>query len=417
MNASSLRNVLGPGFLFAGAAVGVSHLVQSTRAGASFGLALLGLVIVANVLKYPAFSFGPRYAAATGTSLIEGYRRQGRWALWLYAALTVGTMFTVMAVVALVTAALLKGMTGTTLSLLTCSALVMAASALLVTMGGFKWLDKLIKTFVAVLTLCTVAATCLILDRVDFTGPWWPDMTSLEGAEVLFIAGLIGWMPSAIDVACWHSLWTLAKRKTTGHSPSVRESLFDFNVGYIATAVLAVCFILLGQAVLQGHDVPRAPTQFANAVVNLYVATLGEWSAPVIGLAAFLVMLSTTVTVTDGFPRALACLVRRLKSAEEPGEDVTEGASFPIGVIVIVVGALAVLIGTLGQASFLSLVDIATALSFLTAPILAVLNHRAVLGEEVQAEDRPSRGMVLYSWAGIIFLSGFCLAFFVLRFG
>ena len=28
---------LGPGLLFAGAAVGVSHLVQSTRAGADFG--------------------------------------------------------------------------------------------------------------------------------------------------------------------------------------------------------------------------------------------------------------------------------------------------------------------------------------------------------------------------------------------
>ena len=32
---------LGPGLLFAGAAIGVSHLVQSTRAGADFGLSLI----------------------------------------------------------------------------------------------------------------------------------------------------------------------------------------------------------------------------------------------------------------------------------------------------------------------------------------------------------------------------------------
>ena len=32
---------LGPGLLFAGAAIGVSHLVQSTRAGADFGFGLL----------------------------------------------------------------------------------------------------------------------------------------------------------------------------------------------------------------------------------------------------------------------------------------------------------------------------------------------------------------------------------------
>ena len=36
---------LGPGIVFAAAAVGVSHIVQSTRAGAVYGLALIGVVI------------------------------------------------------------------------------------------------------------------------------------------------------------------------------------------------------------------------------------------------------------------------------------------------------------------------------------------------------------------------------------
>ena len=93
----------GPGLLWAGAAIGVSHLVQSTRAGANYGFALVGLVLVALVFKYPAFSFGPRYAAATGTSLLEGYRRRGVWALVVYAILTLGTMFTIQAAVTFVT--------------------------------------------------------------------------------------------------------------------------------------------------------------------------------------------------------------------------------------------------------------------------------------------------------------------------
>lgn len=57
---ASLREALGPGLVWAGAAIGVSHLVQSTRAGASFGLGLIGVVVFANIYKYPAFSFGPR---------------------------------------------------------------------------------------------------------------------------------------------------------------------------------------------------------------------------------------------------------------------------------------------------------------------------------------------------------------------
>jgi Mn2+/Fe2+ NRAMP family transporter len=54
---------LGPGLLYAGAAVGVSHLVQSTRAGAQFGFALVAVVIISNILKYPFFQVGPRYSA------------------------------------------------------------------------------------------------------------------------------------------------------------------------------------------------------------------------------------------------------------------------------------------------------------------------------------------------------------------
>ena len=46
---------LGPGILFATTAIGVSHLVQSTRAGAEYGFALIGFVLMANILKYPFF--------------------------------------------------------------------------------------------------------------------------------------------------------------------------------------------------------------------------------------------------------------------------------------------------------------------------------------------------------------------------
>jgi len=59
MNISSVwqsrLKALGPGLLWAGAAVGVSHLVQSTRAGANYGFALIWVVVVANLFKYTAF--------------------------------------------------------------------------------------------------------------------------------------------------------------------------------------------------------------------------------------------------------------------------------------------------------------------------------------------------------------------------
>jgi Mn2+/Fe2+ NRAMP family transporter len=105
---------LGPGLLFAGAAIGVSHLVQSTRAGADFGFGLLWALLLVNLFKYPFFQFGPRYASATGESLIDGYKRLGSWVLVAYFVLTLLTMFTIQAAVTVVTAGLANNLFGIT---------------------------------------------------------------------------------------------------------------------------------------------------------------------------------------------------------------------------------------------------------------------------------------------------------------
>jgi len=81
---SNFSKTAGPGILFACTAIGVSHLVQSTRAGADFGLMILGFVVLVTLLKYPFFEFGSRYANSTQTSIIDGYKKLGKPALWLY---------------------------------------------------------------------------------------------------------------------------------------------------------------------------------------------------------------------------------------------------------------------------------------------------------------------------------------------
>ena len=48
---SSILKKLGPGLIFAGASIGVSHLVQSTRAGADFGLGLIWALLLINLFQ------------------------------------------------------------------------------------------------------------------------------------------------------------------------------------------------------------------------------------------------------------------------------------------------------------------------------------------------------------------------------
>ena len=448
---ASLWAALGPGILFAGAAVGVSHLVQSTRAGANYGLALIGFVLLANAMKYPAFRFGPMYAAATGTSMLEGYRRRGRSALVLYGLLTLATMFTVQAAVTFVAAGLLLHVTGWALGPVSASAGLTALCVLLLTLGRYQWLDLVTKVAVAIFTVATLVATAMALGELESFGPLWPgDLTT---DDWLFVVALVGWMPSAIDVSVWQSLWTLARARTAG-LPSMRASSIDFHVGYVGCAVLAVCFVLLGAAVMHGRDVafdPR-PAVFAGQLVDLYGETLGAWSAPVIGVAALLVMFSTTLAVVDGFPRAIAVLVARWRTPERPfgaeadGEpdpdqdqdpdadpdpdadgtpgtgtgtgtgtdpgtdtDPDAGWAYWIAITVLAAGSLAIL--QFAVTSLKALIDIATTASFVTAPVLSWLNHRAITGAEVPEDRRPARWLLLASLAGIALQGAFALLY------
>ncbi len=75
---------LGPGLLYAGAAVGVSHRVMSTQAGANYAFLLLLLIPLIHLIQYPFYKFGLQYTALTGRNILHGYYAQGKWVLAIY---------------------------------------------------------------------------------------------------------------------------------------------------------------------------------------------------------------------------------------------------------------------------------------------------------------------------------------------
>jgi len=239
----------------AGAAVGVSHLVQSTRAGAEYGLALLGVVVLGCVLKYPFLEFGPRYAAATGEHLIAGYRRLGRVSLGIFAFLTVSTMFIVLASIVLVTSGLVATLFGLAMPTAALAMLVLAASAAILLIGHYRGLDRLMKLIMALLALATLTAVTLAaVETPDWSG-LFPDASATglySGTGLAFVLALLGWMPIPLDAAAWHSLWTLERGRETDSPASVRHAGIDFAIGYAGATVLAAAFLALGALVMFG---------------------------------------------------------------------------------------------------------------------------------------------------------------------
>ncbi|MEZ5319405.1 MAG: hypothetical protein R2752_18535 [Vicinamibacterales bacterium] len=402
---SSFWAAFGPGLLWAATAVGVSHLVQSTRAGADAGLGLAGVILLALVLKYPFFEYGPRYAAATGETLVEGYGRIGRWALWTFLLITGSTAFMVELAVVMFTAFLLQAALGLTLPLPVTAAAIIACCALLLRVGRFRGLDVTIKIIMALLAVSTLFAAALTLPRVDPTTlALWPPASA--AVPFAFILALSGWMPSGVDSAVWSSAWTLAKNRDTGTTASVAHALLDFRIGYVATGILAFAFVALGAGVMyhSGTTFSNAGTQFSIQLVDLYSQALGGWTRPIVLVAVVTTMASTALTVIDGFPRAIARTVAVLR-----GDEAAAAARETGGVYWMLVGGLGLLTvvfiiwfaGTLT-----ALVDFATIVSFLTAPVLGYLNLRVVTGAAVPAAHRPGPGLIALSWAGLVLLGG-----------
>lgn len=159
-----------------------------------------------------------------------------------------------------------------------------------------------------------------------------------------------------------------------------------------------------------GTKFPESAAGFANQVIALYAETLGGWSKPLIGLSAFTVMFSTTLTVVDGFPRALSTLVSRFKGPEIPDRiSAINQSIYWVALVVLALGSTGIL-GFL-LSSLVALVDLATVLSFLTAPVLTWFKHRVILTGDVPEEHRPGPAMIAYSWAGIVFSTAFALYF------
>ena len=390
---------LGPGLLFAGAAIGVSHLVQSTRAGADFGWGLLWALLLINLFKYPFFQYGPRYAQATGETLLDGYYKLGKGYLWAYFFVNIATIFTIQSAVTVVTAGLASKLFGITSDIVYWSIIITVFCGVLLIIGRYQLLDKFIKIIIISLSISSVLAVSIAFVKNE-------NSLSLqqvfpEGTGLLFLIAFLGWMPAPLDISIWHSIWTLEKNKSQQKKTTLKESLFDFNVGYIATTFLAICFVGLGALVMFDSELEFSSKGgvFAGQLIELYTSNLGEAAYGLIAIASFSTMLSTTITTLDASPRAMSktiqLLFNRLKS------------SYFLWLLILSIGTIAIFLFLLSEMG--KLVQIATVLSFITAPLYAFLNYRLVISKQMPENFRPNKKLRILSIIGLLFLSGFTI--------
>ena len=389
---------LGPGLLFAGAAIGVSHLVQSTKAGANFGFGLLWALLLINLIKYPFFQFGPRYATATGESLLDGYKKLGKNVLKIYALLTFATMFTIQTAVTIVTAGIASSLFGAHISMEIWTIIILSICFGLLLVGKYALLDKMMKIIIIILSVSTLFAVFTAFYNSE-TSLDWTQILPKTDAEIIFLIAFMGWMPAPLDISIWHSLWAIQKKKELKvFSP--KTALIDFNIGYLGTIVLGIGFLMLGGLVMfgTGKTFSNNGSEFSIQLIQMYTQNLGDWSYIIIGLAALTTMFSTTLTTLDASPRAMNKTMELI--LEKPLKN-----GYTSWLILLIIGTIFIFFFFLSEMG--TLIKIATILSFLTAPFYAIMNYLLICSKHTPKPWKPSKIMHILSIIGILFLIGF----------
>jgi len=408
---SSLFARLGPGMMVAAVGVGVSHLVQSTRAGADFGLSLIGLIVIVVILKYPAFRFAVDYATATGRSLVYGYSKISRLALaWLAVAFIVD-LFIAPAAVALVTAGIIISVFGLSFSAPVIAVALTVLSAVLLLNGHYMKAERIVKILVVAFSILTVVAMLFALPLLGSDNRQVFAEINFDHSLLIFIIAVTGWMPMPLSGAIFQSKWICERRRHDAGGFNYKQALTDLRIGYGLTLILAVCFVVMGTAVLFETErvAPTNPGAFAAQLLSLFTTVFGDWMYPIIAIASLAVMWSTLIALMDAVPRVVDRLFCFAGGDNENPPD-----RYMLFLAVQVIGVSLILLYLLG--GFTAFIDFATSMGFLAAPAIAYYNYRAVTAEDIDSRFKPSATLVAWSWASVVSLTVFAVSYFVFRF-
>ena len=246
--------------------------------------------------------------------------------------------------------------------------------------------------------------------------PWSfypPDAPAINTDLLIFIVALVGYMPSPMETSVLHSLWSVARYHEKGKESARAHAFTDFNLGYIGTTFLAVCFVIMGAGIMHSGGIAPNPAAaaFAEQLIGLYSQTLGSWAGVLAGAAAFITILTSLLTVVDGGPRSIIAAVRTAQGLPPVPEDKPLDRTPGFVVSVIAVALVSITIVTMLTANFATYLDFGAGVAFVIAPIIAALNHMAVFGKSVPADKRPSRFLQVWSIVGIVIMAGVAIAY------
>lgn len=381
-------------------AIGQTHVILATYSGAKFGFSLLWVVVLAHIFTYPVFEYGPRYAVATGESLIDAYMRIPRigGALKIFFGILLLTIpFLIVASLLSVTSSILFA-AWPMVSFNYWCIIITVLTAALIFAGRYKGLEIICMAMSGVLLVATTAAFCLKLPEpgaVSLSAL----MPAIPAGSLITLVALIR-MPTDPATSIMHSLWAVKKRdewiQGVGLQAGLRKSLLDLRVGIGFSLIIAVIFVSLGALVLHPRGVDLEGVDLAIKLSRIYTETVGAWTFPLFVGVAFIAIWGSYYANIDGVPRMVEQLMFSIRGKEQA----SELSLFRFGyTVTIMVGGLILAVAA-QRPVFLVLVAISAGL--VAYPLIYILNIYAVT-RLVDKEFRPSRLNLAVAYLGVAY--------------
>ena len=238
-------------------------MVHATQAGLRFGLTLIPLILIACLTKYPFFALSIRYTVTTKQHVLFGFKKHSSLGFYSYFVYSLLSCCIISAAVTLVCAGFLSQLpvlSSIPFSILTLFIILIAA--LLLLKGQHKALaliSQMASLCMLLFTFITFALLLLQHHDLFYSVPLFRFPTL---KDIAFIASLIAWMPSTLEISPWNSFWVLSDMKK---SPKKSPSFFlkEFKLGYTLCTVLAILFLVLSTFILYGEtQYPQKASDF-----------------------------------------------------------------------------------------------------------------------------------------------------------
>jgi Mn2+/Fe2+ NRAMP family transporter len=391
---------LGPGLIWAMVAIGQTHVILATYSGARFGFSLLWVMLLAHVFTYPVFEYGPRYAVATGGSLIDAYMRLPRLRipLMLFFGLLLTTIpFIIVASLLSVTASILLA-AWPQVSFDQWCVIVTVLTAVLVLAGRYRGLEVACIVMSCVLVVATLVAFCLELPEPGqvLSSALTP---AIPAGSMITLVALMR-MPTDPATSIMHSVWAVKKRdawiREGGLQVGLQKSLLDLRVGFGVSLLVALIFLSLGALVLHPRGVDLEGVDLAVKLSRVYTETVGAWTFPLFIGVAFVAIWGSYYANADGVPRMFEQVWKAV--TRQPAD--SELRPLRIGyTIAILLGGL--LLATVWERPVF-LVILAVSAGLIAYPLIYLLNIHAVT-KLIDEEFRPSRLNLFVAYFGVAY--------------